>query len=155
MPYYAALKKFRDYLNGSVAVLDENDIVFQYCKLKTFPRHSQQPKVEIKAEPVDECDEFGSPSRFCDEFRGGAQPMPNNNNFCNDGPTNNKMLVDASSTTTTPTPATFSGPVIVKKKRGRPKKVRPVEENAKANANPMASVAANSMQQPLANGSLW
>lgn len=163
VPYYAALKKFRDYLNGSVAVLDENDIVFQYCKLKTFPRHSQQPKVEIKAEPVDELDEYGSPSRFSDEFRGGGGGggaptggLPNNNNnFCNDGPTNNKLLADTASSRTT-TAAAFGGPVIVKKKRGRPKKVRPAEENAKANATAMANVnAANSIQQPLANGNLW
>lgn len=157
VPYYAALKKFRDYLNGTVAVLDENDIVFQYCKLKTFPRHTQ-PKEEIKVEPVDELDEFGSPSRFCDEFRANnGAGMPNNNNFCNDGPTTNKMLTDTSTTTTTAGFGREGGPVIVKKKRGRPKKVRPTEEsNAKANANAMANVnAANSIQQPVANGNLW
>lgn len=34
VPYYAALKKFRDYLNGAITHLDESDIVFADSKLK-------------------------------------------------------------------------------------------------------------------------
>lgn len=34
VPYYAALKKFRDYLNGTISHLDESDIVFADTKLK-------------------------------------------------------------------------------------------------------------------------
>lgn len=34
VPYYAALKKFRDYLNGTITHLDESDIVFADSKLK-------------------------------------------------------------------------------------------------------------------------
>ena len=34
VPYYAALKKFRDYLNGTISHLDESDIVFADSKLK-------------------------------------------------------------------------------------------------------------------------
>ncbi|KAL7307334.1 hypothetical protein TKK_0000524 [Trichogramma kaykai] len=34
VPYYAALKKFRDYLNGTITHLDESDIVFADTKLK-------------------------------------------------------------------------------------------------------------------------
>lgn len=34
VPYYAALKKFRDYLNGTISHLDESDIVFADAKLK-------------------------------------------------------------------------------------------------------------------------
>lgn len=34
VPYYAALKKFRDYLNGAISHLDESDIVFADSKLK-------------------------------------------------------------------------------------------------------------------------
>ncbi|EEB14472.1 G/t mismatch-specific thymine DNA glycosylase, putative [Pediculus humanus corporis] len=36
VPFYAALKKFRDYLNGLIAELDENEVVFNDQKLKTF-----------------------------------------------------------------------------------------------------------------------
>lgn len=36
VPFYAALKKFRDYLNGLVPELDEKEIVFSYSKLKNF-----------------------------------------------------------------------------------------------------------------------
>ena len=180
VPYYAALKKFRDYLNGAVAVLDENDVVFQYCKLKTFPRASQpQIKEEIKTEPglLDELDEFGSssPAAFCDEYRAAIAAMPNNNNFCAaaDPATGAppKMLVDSSTNAAAGFgcdggPCVGAGPVIVKKKRGRPKKVRPVEENAAKAAAAAAAAAANRamanvtaaagpIQQPLANGNLW
>lgn len=34
VPYYAALKKFRDYLNGTISHLDESDIVFADSRLK-------------------------------------------------------------------------------------------------------------------------
>ncbi|KAJ8667731.1 hypothetical protein QAD02_009394, partial [Eretmocerus hayati] len=34
VPYYAALKKFRDYLNGTITHIDESDIVFADTKLK-------------------------------------------------------------------------------------------------------------------------
>lgn len=111
VPYYTALKKFRDYLNGAVSVLDENDIVFQYCKLKTFPRNTA-PKEEIKIEEEElEDDELGSPSKFRDDKR---------RKFKNEGP---KIE--------TPSPTTGGDGIIVKKKRGRPKKIRPTEESAK------------------------
>jgi len=36
VPFYAALKKFRDYLNGIIADLDETEVVFNDQKLKNF-----------------------------------------------------------------------------------------------------------------------
>lgn len=115
VPYYTALKKFRDYLNGAVSVLDENDIVFQYCKLKTFPRH---PKEEIKVEEDElDDDEFGSPSKFRD-----------------DTPT--KRRKSKSETKPPETTLNSDGTVVVKKKRGRPKKIRPPEETPNPTPTP-------------------
>ena len=36
VPFYAALKKFRDYLRGHIAELDESDVVFPEVKLQNF-----------------------------------------------------------------------------------------------------------------------
>jgi hypothetical protein len=36
VPFYEALKKFRDYLNGSIKELDETEVVFTNVKLKNF-----------------------------------------------------------------------------------------------------------------------
>ena len=33
VPFYAALKKFRDYLNGMISNLDETEVVFSDSKL--------------------------------------------------------------------------------------------------------------------------
>ncbi|KAJ8884836.1 hypothetical protein PR048_011032 [Dryococelus australis] len=48
VPFYAALKKFRDYLNGIIANLDESEVVFTDSKLKNY----FEP--EIKEEPKDD-----------------------------------------------------------------------------------------------------
>nr|CAD7575388.1 unnamed protein product [Timema californicum] len=48
VPFYAALKKFRDYLNGIIADLDESEVVFSDSKLKNY----FEP--EVKEEPKDE-----------------------------------------------------------------------------------------------------
>lgn len=48
VPFYAALKKFRDYLNGLIGDLDESEVVFSDQKLKTFYES------DIKVEPKDD-----------------------------------------------------------------------------------------------------
>ncbi|XP_050530008.1 caprin homolog isoform X2 [Daktulosphaira vitifoliae] len=48
VPFYAALKKFRDYLNGLVSEIDDSEVVFSFTKLKNY----YEP--EIKDEPKDE-----------------------------------------------------------------------------------------------------
>lgn len=35
VPFYAALKKFRDYLNGMVAIIDESEVVFSEARIKS------------------------------------------------------------------------------------------------------------------------
>lgn len=48
VPFYAALKKFRDYLNGIIADLDETEVVFTDSKLKNYfePELKEEPKEE-------------------------------------------------------------------------------------------------------------
>ena len=47
VPYYAALKKFRDYLNGSIPTLDESDIVFADTKLKKREHDALEDKKPV------------------------------------------------------------------------------------------------------------
>lgn len=51
VPYYAALKKFRDYLNGAITHLDESDIVFADAKLKKKDPDTLEGK---KSSPADD-----------------------------------------------------------------------------------------------------
>lgn len=53
VPFYAALKKFRDYLNGMITDLDETEVVFTDSKLKNY----FEP--ELKEEPKDEHSFYG------------------------------------------------------------------------------------------------
>ncbi|GLH02679.1 G/T mismatch-specific thymine DNA glycosylase [Gryllus bimaculatus] len=48
VPFYAALKKFRDYLNGMITDLDETEVVFSDSKLKNYfePELKEEPKEE-------------------------------------------------------------------------------------------------------------
>lgn len=41
VPFYSALKKFRDYLNGLIPEIDESDIVFCNSKLKNYKEDSR------------------------------------------------------------------------------------------------------------------
>lgn len=41
VPFYSALKKFRDYLNGVITDIDESDIVFTNSKLKNYKEESR------------------------------------------------------------------------------------------------------------------
>lgn len=51
VPFYAALKKFRDYLRGDIQELDESDVVFPEVKLQNFNNK------RIKKEEFGEVDE--------------------------------------------------------------------------------------------------
>ncbi|XP_014671992.1 PREDICTED: uncharacterized protein LOC106812597 [Priapulus caudatus] len=54
VPYYLALKKLRDYMRGSVATLDDSEIVFSDVKLKKF-----ENGVKVKEEAADDGFEGG------------------------------------------------------------------------------------------------
>ncbi|XP_070162752.1 probable serine/threonine-protein kinase yakA [Polyergus mexicanus] len=53
VPYYAALKKFRDYLNGTIPHLDESDIVFADSKLKKKDHEAIEDKKPLFDESPD------------------------------------------------------------------------------------------------------
>lgn len=52
VPYYAALKKFRDYLNGTIPHLDESDIVFADSKLKKKDHEAIEDKKPLYADDL-------------------------------------------------------------------------------------------------------
>ena len=60
VPYYKALKNFRDYLNGTISHLDESDVVFADSKLK-----KREPEALEDKKPMFVYDNDGD-SRFTD-----------------------------------------------------------------------------------------
>ncbi len=50
VPFYAALKKFRDYLRGDLPDLDEAEVVFPEVKLQNF--NNKRIKAGLKKKPV-------------------------------------------------------------------------------------------------------
>lgn len=50
VPFYAALKKFRDYLKGEIAELDETEVVFTDIKLKSFHEGSSPKFARMNSE---------------------------------------------------------------------------------------------------------
>ncbi|KAK9497218.1 hypothetical protein O3M35_004576 [Rhynocoris fuscipes] len=91
VPFYAALKKFRDYLNGAVSEIDDKELVFSYSRLKNF----FEP--EIKDDVKDGC--------------------IYNNNY-------NKMNNELTDISNLKKEQDGLEMVQVKKKRGRPKKIK-------------------------------
>ncbi|KAK9889443.1 hypothetical protein WA026_004711 [Henosepilachna vigintioctopunctata] len=45
VPFYAALKKFRDYINGVITEIDESEMVFSEPRVKSF--YEAEPKLDI------------------------------------------------------------------------------------------------------------
>lgn len=105
VPFYAALKKFRDYLNGLVPELDEKEIVFTYSKLKNF----FEP--DVKEEPKDE------QQIVCSNYN-------NNNNRLGDGLTDLSNAVIKKENGEMQPQQPQPPPEQQKKKRGRPKKIK-------------------------------
>lgn len=114
VPFYAALKKFRDYLNGVVPEFDENEVVFTSSKLK----HYYEP--EIKDDP-DESSQQQKPFGY-------PYPAAITNGDGSEAGAECKALVPVvkqeDGTVLPPDPQ-----LPVKKKRGRPKKIRSDDPN--------------------------
>ncbi|KAL1493407.1 hypothetical protein ABEB36_011467 [Hypothenemus hampei] len=117
VPFYAALKKFRDYLNGLIPEIDENEMVFSEPKVKSC--YEAEPKADLFSELTDISsavikNEDGTIVP-CKKKRGrpkkikveGEEPPP-------------KPVVRKPA----PTPNMNSCGDFPKKKRGRPKKVK-------------------------------
>jgi thymine-DNA glycosylase len=103
VPFYASLKKFRDYLNGHIKDLDESEFVFNDPKLKAI--------CDVSLDQL-KIDNTGS-VMFGNEINDSAQMDPRSEGM-QDDPLNyqNNKTVD--------------GNIVLsnKKKRGRPKKVK-------------------------------
>lgn len=51
VPFYSALRKFRDYLKGTISELDEEEVVFSNVKLTNFkPQIKLEPEAEASHE---------------------------------------------------------------------------------------------------------
>lgn len=46
VPFYEALRKYRDYLAGAIPHLDEADVVFSEVKLRSFNELSPEKKLQ-------------------------------------------------------------------------------------------------------------
>lgn len=59
VPFYAALKKFRDYLKGTVTEINESELVFSNFKMKNF----MEPEIKQEKEEDGECSyNFNNPN---------------------------------------------------------------------------------------------
>lgn len=80
VPFYAALKKFRDYLNGIVANIDESEMVFSEPRVKSCYEAEPKPDIfpteitEIKSEDVVVKKKRGRPKKI--KVEGEAAPPP-------------------------------------------------------------------------------
>ncbi|CAG9759903.1 unnamed protein product [Ceutorhynchus assimilis] len=137
VPFYAALKKFRDYLNGLLPEIDENEMVFSEPKVKSC--YEAEPKAELYPELTDISNAViknedgtiipckkkrGRPKKIKVEGEEtpppkpvAKKPPPPSSNNCGDFP---------------------------KKKRGRPKKVK--MDNAETNRMENSSAQSNMSQ---------
>lgn len=55
VPFYSALRKFRDYLKGTISELDEEEVVFSNVKLSNFKPQQIKLEPESEATPKSEC----------------------------------------------------------------------------------------------------
>lgn len=156
VPFYMALKKFRDYLNGHLDHLDESEVVFDDPKYKNC--HESEPKPEIPIQygpdglPIDDGKKKrGRPKKNkALEAAATANSNPNDMSIATnvgvDENSSNKQLLMASNSNNSVNSqmcnelgqnngqmmqgmmpgATFD---LSKKKRGRPKKQKGMENN--------------------------
>ncbi|CAH0385059.1 unnamed protein product [Bemisia tabaci] len=125
VPFYSALKKFRDYLNGVGPELDENEIVFTYSKLKTFfePEVKEEPKDGMYYNEFNQLEnnvvnEEGEGEPLKKKKRGRPKKIKNENG----------EEIKKEPTPKPPKPVVEEDKISIdgvpKKKRGRPKKIK-------------------------------
>ena len=54
MPFYAALRKFRDYLRGDLEHINEEELTFAHVKLKNFKKEDKSALLEEEEVEDDE-----------------------------------------------------------------------------------------------------
>jgi TDG/mug DNA glycosylase family protein len=128
VPFYAALKKFRDYLRGDIPELDESDVVFPEVKLQNF--NNKRIKKEEFTDDMNPESENGE-ERIDPETgkkRRGRPPKPRPDGSL---PAPKRRRVDEFGNPL-PKGSNPIDPVTGKKKRGRPKKSDMVQHPAPA-----------------------
>jgi hypothetical protein len=126
VPFYAGLKKFRDYIKGDLSELDDTEVVFTDIKLKSF--HDGSPKFakmnsEFKvADHSDDGSDLSVDVRvdpITGKKRRGRPPKPRADGTL--PPPKRRLVLDA---TGRPMPRGSNpiDPATGRKKRGRPKK---------------------------------
>ncbi|KAA0193657.1 hypothetical protein HAZT_HAZT008333 [Hyalella azteca] len=70
VPFYSALRKFRDYLNGSVDHITEEEMTFAHVKLKNFKK---EDKVVIEEDDEDDDDTADGDLRVSQESSDASQ----------------------------------------------------------------------------------
>lgn len=118
VPFYSALKKFRDYLRGEVPDLDESEVIFPEVKLQNFnnKRIKEEDDLERLTEEMREGDPRIDPDTG--KKRRGRPPKPRPDGTV---PPPKRKRVDEFGN---PLPKGVNpiDPLTGKKKRGRPKK---------------------------------
>ena len=106
VPFYTGLKKFRDYLRGTVPSIEEHEMVFKEVKLQNF---NEKPfKKDFRDDTA--TDSSGTPPTMNSEYDGMGSTQENNEGY----PGGSDMQVDSR-----------IDPITGKKRRGRPPKPRP------------------------------
>ena len=124
VPFYIALRKLKDYLNGIITELDEEELIFTDDKLKQIGNAAMKfkddldMKPDIKNEPLDE---DVKNSVF---FQSGLSiPIKKKRGR----PRKTEIPGEPSAPRPKRRPAAPADPNAPKKKRGRPRKIRPEE----------------------------
>ncbi|KAG8235598.1 hypothetical protein J437_LFUL014854 [Ladona fulva] len=138
VPFYAALKKFRDYLNGMIADLDETEVVFNDANLKNYT------EPEIKDEPKEDHSFYGygrlpSNGELTDLsnaiVKKEDQPPPKKKRG-RPKKIKSENGEDKKEVCQETTPKAHKQGDAPKKKRGRPKKVKTEENSGMVNGLP-------------------
>ena len=123
VPFYSALKKFRDFLKGEISELDEKEVVFSDLKLKNFRDGSPKVKMNSEFKMVDSSDssDLSVDVRFdpiTGRKRRGRPPKPRADGSL---PPPKRRVVDENGRPI-PRGSNPIDPATGRKKRGRPKK---------------------------------
>lgn len=130
VPFYAALKKFRDFLNGLIPHIDQSDCVFteerikQQCEQQTY---KNQKSNILGGSGVES---FSSATGICNSDRSlqsNAFDSESNPNNADGGPGPPPTSRGGNNANTSFMMSSLVGSQVEKKKRGRPKKIKEQE----------------------------
>ncbi|CAH1394031.1 unnamed protein product [Nezara viridula] len=145
VPFYAALKKFRDYLNGTVSEIDDKELVFSYSKLKNFfepdiKEEGKDGQCVYNYNKVNSLTDISNSAKKEDE-----PPQPKKKRG-----RPKKIKVEGDQKPEEPKPKIDDKTGAPKKKRGRPKKIKIESEsvNHSEHSNPPNHCFSPPIQSP-------